>query len=156
MFSSRQTLTLVLLACGVVASAFAKPNFGGEWQLNIAKSNFGEMPAPKSRTDKITHADPDLKVAVSMSGSQGDFSFDLNYLTDGKETTAEFGGNPMKSIAKWDGDTLFIETRGSFGGNDFTMRDQWTLSADGKTLTIERHFASSQGEGTQKMVLEKK
>jgi hypothetical protein len=35
------------------------------------------------------------------------------------------------------------------------MRGKWTLSADGKTLTIESHFSSSMGEGDQKQVLEK-
>jgi hypothetical protein len=35
------------------------------------------------------------------------------------------------------------------------MQDKWTLSDDGKTLTIVRIFKSSMGEGEQKLVLEK-
>jgi hypothetical protein len=35
------------------------------------------------------------------------------------------------------------------------MKDKWTLSPDGKALTINRHFASSMGELDQKIVLEK-
>ncbi len=55
----------------------------------------------------------------------------------------------------WDGDTLLINTKASFGGNDMTISDKWVLAEDGKTLTIERKFSSSQGEMTQKIAMEK-
>ena len=61
----------------------------------------------------------------------------------------------MKNTAKWDGDALVVESKGSFGDNPFTMKDKWTLSADGKVLTIQRHFSSGMGEMDQKMVLDK-
>jgi hypothetical protein len=35
----------------------AKPNFSGTWKLNTGKSDFGAMPAPDTRTGKITHED---------------------------------------------------------------------------------------------------
>jgi len=66
--------------------------------------------------------------------------------------------NPMEphaTIARWDGDTLVIETKGQFGDSDFTMTQKWTLSADGKTLTVAQTFKSAMGEGDQKMVFEK-
>ncbi len=36
-----------------------------------------------------------------------------------------------------------------------TISDKWVLAEDGKTLTIERKFSSSQGEMTQKIAMEK-
>jgi hypothetical protein len=144
-----------LAALLTAAQAQAKPNFSGEWKLNVSKSEFGPLPAPNSRTDKIKHEDPSLKVTTTQSGQNGDVTFDLNYTTDGKENTNEIRGNPMKSTSKWDGDTLLIETKGSFGGNDITLADKWTLSGDGKVLTLNRHIVSPMGELDQKVVLEK-
>ena len=135
--------------------AFAKPNFTGDWKLNVAKSDFGQMPAPTSASYKISHDDPKLKNSIKQSGQMGDMEFETTYTTDGKESTNEMFGQPIKSTAKWDGDTLLIESKGRFGDNDFTMTDKWTLSGDGKALTIVRAFKSPMGEGEQKMVLEK-
>jgi hypothetical protein len=145
-------LAILLLAA---LPALAKVNFSGDWKLNVSKSDFGQMPAPSSMTQKVTHEDPKLKVAVKSSSERGDFEYEMNYTTDGQESTNEIRGNPMKSIVKWDGDVLVIESKGRFGDNEFTMRSRWTLSADGKTLTIENHFSSAMGEGDQKQVLEK-
>lgn len=136
-------------------SAYAKPNFSGDWKLNTAKSDFGQFPAPSSMTQKVTHDDPSLKVAAKMATDNGDFDFESNYSTDGKETTNSFGPNEMKSVAKWDSDTLTIQTKGQFGDSEVNILDKWELSADGKTTTIQRHFSSSQGEMDQKLVLEK-
>src|SRR5260370_33792609 len=96
------------------AQANAKPNFSGEWKLNAAKSEFGPMPAPDKRTDKITHPDPSLKISTTASGAQGEMSFDLSYTTDGKESTNQLRGSPAKSTAKWDADTLGITTKAKF------------------------------------------
>jgi len=64
-------------------------------------------------------------------------------------------GSPIKSTLKWDGDTLLIDAKGQFGDTEFTGQEKWTLSDDGKTLTIVRHFKSSMGEDGHKLVFEK-
>jgi len=139
-----------------VLPALAKPNFTGDWKLNASKSTFGEMPVPDSMTYKITHADPKLSTATKQSGQMGEFEMQATYTTDGKESTNQgFGGSTIKSVVKWDGDNLVIESKGHFGDNEFTMTEKWTLSADGKTLNIVRTFKSAMGEGEQKLVLDK-
>jgi hypothetical protein len=145
---------LVLLGLAALP-ANAKPNFTGDWKLNSAKSDFGQFPAPSSMTQKATHEDPSLKVAVKLATDNGDFAFESTYSTDGKETTNTFGPNEMKSVSKWEDDTLSIQTKGVFGDSEVTIQDKWEISPDGKTMTIRRHFASSQGEVDQKLVLEK-
>jgi hypothetical protein len=145
---------LVLLAAS--AAFAAVPDFSGTWKLNASKSEFGQFPAPASFTQKITHAEPKLTVAGKMSSDMGDVEFTASYTTDGKETTNQgFGGSESKSTAKWDGDTLLMETKGTFGDNSYTMKDKWSLSADGKVLTLVRHFSSANGEMDQKMVFDK-
>jgi hypothetical protein len=156
MLNLRRIFLAGLLVIGLPAlSAVAKPNFTGDWKLNVTKSDFGQFPPPSAMTQKATHDDPALKVAAKMSTDQGDFEYESNYSTDGKETTNNFGPSAMKSVAKWDGDTLSIQTKGTFGDAEMTITDKWQLSEDGKTLTITRHFVSSMGEMDQKMVLEK-
>ena len=147
-------MILAVLALAALP-VLAKPNFSGNWKLNVSKSSFGQMPAPASMTNKITHEDPKLTSHVKQSGERGDFEFDSNYTTDGKECSNDMFGNPVKSTLKWDGDTLSIDAKGKFGDNDFSIEDKWTLSDDGKTLTIVRLFKSSMGEGEQKLVFEK-
>ena len=145
---------LLAIACGLL-QAQAKPNFSGAWKLNTAKSDFGAMPAPDSRTDIITHEDPDLKDSYTQSGQMGELTAEMKYSTDGKETTNSVRGNQIKTTAKWDGDELAIAGKTQFNGADVTLSDRWSLSADGKTLTIQRHVNSPLGETNQKIVLEK-
>jgi len=155
MTSKRILIALAILTLAALP-ALAKPNFTGDWKLNASKSTFGEMPAPDSMTYKITHADPKLSTATKQSGQMGEFEMQASYTTDGKECTNEgFGGSTTKSVVKWDGDTLVIETKGQFGDNEFTMTQKWTLSADGKTLNIVQTFKSAMGEGEQKLVFDK-
>ena len=136
--------------------ALAKPNFSGDWKLNTSKSTFGQMPAPDSMTHKITHDDPKLSTVTKQSGQMGEFEMHASYTTDGKESTNEgFQGSTTKSVAKWDGDTLVIDSKGQFGDNEFTMTQKWTLSADGKTLTVVQVFKSAMGEGEAKLIFDK-
>lgn len=148
-------IALAALAIAVAVPMMAKPNFNGEWKLNTTKSNFGEMPAPDRMSMKINHEDPKLAVHMSQAGQFGEMDWDTKYTTDGKESTNIIRDSPSTSVVKWDGDALVFDTKGKFGDNDFTMKDKWTLSEDGKTLTMNRHFSSSFGEGDQKLVLEK-
>jgi hypothetical protein len=67
-----------------------------------------------------------------MSTDNGDFDFEASYTTDGKECTNRFGPGEVKSILKWDGDALVVESKGSFGENDWTMKDRWNLAGDSR------------------------
>ena len=148
-------VALLALALGLVR-AQAKTDFSGTWKLNTGKSDFGPMPPPDSRTDKITHQDPSLKASVATTGGmRGDRTYDVSYTTDGKECVNHVADDEFKSTVKWEGDELVLDTKGSFGGTDFTSNERWTLSADGKTLTRAAHISSAMGEADMKLVFEK-
>ena len=157
---SRAGMTIVavlvgLTAVGLAAGADSRPNFSGEWKMNAAKSNFGPMPAPESRTDKIDHKDPSLKLTSTFTTPQGERTREWSCTTDGKECENAMGQVSFKSSTKWDGGNLVVDSKGSFSNNEVQIKEKWSLSEDGKTLTIERHLSSSMGEGDQKIVLEK-
>lgn len=135
--------------------ASAAPNFSGNWKINAAKTDVGPLPAPEKYEQKIDHQDPVLKFTINQANQMGEFTSDHTYTTDGAECTNKIRGNEIKSKVTWDGDKLKFESKMRFQEADVTFLDKWSLSADGKVLTIERHITSLQGEIDVKYVLDK-
>jgi hypothetical protein len=155
-----KTLLTILLAMTTVATmavAADKPNFSGDWTLDAGKSDFGPIPAPQSMTRKVEHSDPSVSFTeVMVGGPQGDQTSTTKWSADGKETTNDMMGNPVKWTAKWDGDALVANAKADFQGNEITLAHKWTLSADGKVLTDAFHIGTAQGEFDITYVLNKK
>ncbi|MGA2327375.1 MAG: hypothetical protein ABSH05_13915 [Bryobacteraceae bacterium] len=148
-------LAVLIPASLAVALAAAPPNFSGAWKVNLAKSDFGPRPAPNSASSKIDHKDPSLKVAGTEVGEQGERTFELNFSTDGAETTNQLGPFTMKSKAHWEGNVLMVESKASTENGELAIKDKWTLSEDGKTLTVIRTLSGPQGEMSMKVVQDK-
>jgi len=142
-------------AAPAMAAKGAKPNYSGTWKLNVAKSDFGPIPAPDTRTDVIEHSDPMLKVSTTQDGAQGKQEFTLNMTTDGKEMTNTPGGLELKSIGGWEANNIVMNVKLKFQDNDVAVKATWLLSEDGKTLTQNQHLTTAMGELDQKMVFEK-
>jgi len=152
----RKAIVISLAAVAFAASLAAKPNFSGTWTLNVSKSDFGMLPGPTSRTDVIDHNDPMLKDAVTQETQQGPQNAALSYTTDGKEVTNQQGPLTVKSTLGWEGDNLVVNSSTSLQGNDITIKQVWTLSADQKSFTQKVHFAAAaMGETDQVLVFEK-
>src|SRR5882672_2494507 len=103
----------------------------------------------------IEHAEPSLQITQDIVGPQGPFTAKFKYTTDGKEVSNVNGPSDLKSTAKWDGDTLVIESTGKNRGNDVKLIDKWTVSNDGTTLKQARHIIVVQGEFDQTYVFDK-
>ncbi len=151
-------LAVMLLAASIAAPGQeAKPDFTGKWVLDVAKSEFGPLPAPESQVNEIDHKEPKIKVATTSRGSQGERKTERNLTTDGEENTnAGFGGSQAKSRSKWDGKRLVTEStteNPNFG--KIEIKEVWELAEDGKQLTVARDFKSSQGDANQKMIFKK-
>jgi hypothetical protein len=125
----------------------SQPNLAGTWKLNIPKSNFGQLPPPASQVNTIEDNEPSMKIAVDQKGGMmGDSNTMSTIDTTGKETkNAGFGGADVLSTAHWDGVALVIDSKTSFQGSDIKIKDTYTLSADGKTLTEVTHVESGMG-----------
>jgi hypothetical protein len=126
----------------LAAQSQAAPNFTGVWKLNLAKSELGPVPQPEVLTRTVNHNDPSLQISSYTKGAAGETTTELKYTTDGKP--AENKGS--KGTAKWDGDKLVVDSIRDFQGSELKLHDVWTLSADGKTLTVSSHIAAPQGE----------
>jgi hypothetical protein len=139
------------------AVAADKPNFSGDWALDMDKSKLGPMSGPGTMTEKVDHAEPDMTVTRSTSGGpSGDQTVSLKYSTDGKETTNQLMGMPVKTIASWEGSALVIKMSADMGGNQIQITDRMTLSDDGKVMTDAEHVVTPQGEIDLMLVLNKK
>jgi hypothetical protein len=142
-----------LLVFGI--SAQAAPNLSGEWKLSVAKSNYGAFPAPQSMTRKVTYADSKLSMHTVQKGAQGEVTSDLAYTTDGKPSVNKVQSGESKGTAQWIGDKLMIESERVVQGTTLKQKEIWSLSADGKTLTVDAHVTLPNGEFDVKQVFEK-
>lgn len=148
----RSTLLLALvLACSSSLVFAAKPNFSGEWKVDAAKSDFGDMPAPSSLSMEVDHADPKLVVKQFQSGGpMGEMTAELTYSTDGGETKNKVKGNELTSTASWAGNSLKLTTKMAGG---ITVVETWKLS--GRSLDVLREISSAQGSSTMKLAFTK-
>ena len=151
-----------------VAAAAAKPNFTGTWVLDAAKSEGlggpqGGTPAPETMI--VTQDGDKLAFERTFKSPQGDRVQKDTYTADGKEgefTMSMRGGETKgKRIAKWsaDGSVLEVNDKATFdtpqGAMSTESNSKWTLSADGKTLTVEGTRMSPRGEQKFKRVYTK-
>lgn len=129
-------LCLLLFTAVAVATASSRSTTG-TWKLNLAKSSYGKMPAPKFEQLVVTTDQPNA-VAWKLTGASA----------DGKTYISMYNGpidgnyHPMTSSET--GDTVAY-TRTSSGIKWVTKDKKGTvisqgineLSADGKTLVIK-------------------
>ncbi len=149
-------MTAVLALTGIArAASNPAPDLTGEWKLNLGKSNYGSFPAPLSATRSIVHHDPKLAISTAQRGPKGEVTSKLNYTTDGKESVNPSPTGESKGSAQWIGDKLMIDSSREIQGTVLKQKEIWTLSADGKTLTIDAHVSLPNGEFDVKQVFEK-
>ena len=132
-----------------------KPDYSGHWVIDLAKSDFGMMPPPEKMERDIDHKDPQMQIKSMQKSERGEFTTDSKYTTDGKEATIQVRGRDAKVIAKWVAGKLEVMSKSEFNGMEFTQNETWTLSSDGKTLTIDNVIKAPQGEFAVKSIFTK-
>lgn len=130
----------------------ARPNFAGTWTLDVKRSAFGKIigtTPPSARTDVIAHADPALRDSVILTRSGDTSRTTFDYVIDGQERTMKVGGQTAEYTGAWSGDTLRLDSRVRMLVFEISVRERWTLSRDGRALTVARHVESPLGKGDQ-------
>lgn len=135
----------------------AHPDFTGEWQLDVARSQFGgEAHAAKARVDRIVHKDPELLVRSLTVRPMGDsLALAYRYRTDGEATNQEMGQD-VHTTGRWNGPALLLETRAKMLMMELHVSERWSLSPDRRTLTEVRASKGPTGEVKQTLVFQKR
>lgn len=150
----RRVLPVWLFLC-ILAAQAPKPNFTGMWKMNPSKSDYGSMEAPQMVTRKIDHQEPNLTMVAVQKSSRGEMTTEFKYATDGKEYVNKTRLGDAKTTLRWEGETLVVSTQRSVMGRDISIVDRWTLSPDGKTLTVTGTLKSGAGNGDYKVIFDK-
>ena len=116
----------------------------GKWKLDFSKSQIGkEKEVPSEVIAEISYSKPELKVRLSKAYRAGLNVVDYRYYTDGVVTTNVAEGLRWKSIqVRGSGKDLVMEQSAKFLLFTIDVNDRWTLSPDGKELTIDRAITS--------------
>lgn len=181
----KRTIFLAAFVCLLAVSAFAQDkkatDFSGGWTLDVSRSKLGERARIESMTMTVAQTDKDIKIetatkrlqpadaagGMGRGGMRGGFGGDINftYTLDGKETTVtqetQMGAIPVKLKAEPGGDgTLKLSSSRTLntpnGEITMTTKETWTLSEDGKTLTVKRDTETPRGTNSSEMVFTKK
>ena len=150
-------LRSIFLLCvpAVLLVAADNPNYSGHWVADLTKSDFGMAPPPERLERDIDHKDPDMKVKTTQKGQRGESVTESKYTTDGKESTIQMRGREAKIKAVFKDGKLVVASKSEINGAEIGQTETWTLSGDGKTLTIENEVKAPQGEFKMKLLLTK-
>ena len=157
----------------------AAKDFSGIWTLDVTKSKLDERARIESMTMTVAQIGKDLKVTTDTKrqappagapgagdgrgmGRGGDGT--TTYTLDGKETTMQretgIGPIPVKLTATMDQGRVHLSSSYNVsrptGDVTITSKETWTMSDDGKTLTVERESSSPRGTMASTMVFMKK
>lgn len=156
---------LVVTATGIAATAPSRagpkakgsaaahpkhPDFSGTWALDTTRSDFGKIIGgrPIARTDVIVHRDPRLDQTLYLMRTPGTRDTTVyHYTTDSARVVHRIDDRDIEARVWWSGDTLRLESRSKLMMFELGLSERWTLSPDGKTLTMARRVKSPVGGG---------
>jgi len=143
---------LCFLLVASIGLAAEKVDFSGTWKENLQKSTRSNL---TSYVNKIETSGDTIKVTTIMNGPRGERTSERTYVI-GKEVTSKMpDGDDVTATAKWDGSALVIISTIKEPDGALETKESWTLSADGKTMTKQRHIHGPKGDRDETHVLEK-
>jgi hypothetical protein len=153
----------------VLVSAQGKVNFSGTWVMDKSQSDVPQFMGVTENPEKAQNAS--MTMVVVQQGSdlrvtriakiRGEEQKEIHtYKTDGGETkNTGFRGETVVARAFWEGDKLVVVSTRTWKvllkDVSAESRGVWSLSPDGKTLTIAAQVNSPRGEQRIKAVFDK-
>ena len=155
---NRRVLAIALAINVVGASGFAQRiDFSGTWRLDreastiITAEGLAGLGEPAPADLHLTHAaNGGLIISSRVNGAQP-----RAYLVEGGSTVPAPGGGTMLVATRWRNGALVSEGSARVDGNTVGIREVMTLSADGRTLTLEVTTTSPSGAETNTLVYRK-
>jgi hypothetical protein len=134
---------IVETACAILFTALpglAQEDFSGKWEFNAEKSQNIGMMAEMKLTATLKQTSQELVVTNATKFNGREQSSEMRFDLTGKPVPNK---NPMEAMAetvsKWDGKILVTKwtSPGSIAGSTSVRTETRSLSADGRTLTVE-------------------
>src|SRR6478736_2512483 len=146
------SMLAIVIAALFSSAAGVKADFSGEWVFDPLKSNLSEssMMAPIKMV--ITQEKNAIVIQrVSRNQQNENMSMTDNISFDGKETDGTgFANSTRRSSMVWESNNSFklkISVSGTMEGTPFnvSITEDWSLSSDRNTLTIDREANGTRG-----------
>lgn len=123
-----------------------KPDISGRWNIDLSKSIFDSVKADAAPKQIYANQSPDSLVLTKTFEHPGSApnSYTQNFYFNGKPLERMAGGGVERRVMTMliSKDTLIFNTTGYVDNQGFkweyTATEWWTLSKDGKELTIKR------------------
>ena len=179
MTRAQRTIGLIAAALLLAVTAVttqAQPQFAGAWTMDPARSQFparegGHGPkAPDGSQSQAPTQPPAVKLLVEQNGvnikvtrstarDNRERSYSQSFVADGSERTEQgHRGSTTVTKATMGGDRLVTTSTTTRPGKDggeaktFSRESTWTLSPDGRTLTIDTVMHTPRGDKTMRTV----
>lgn len=127
-------------------------SIAGEWRLSVTASDFGFLPPPRFREDRITLHGDRLTIETHQIDTNGDNRVTRHLTLDGEPCPIDVLGRSREVRAHWAGGVLHVETRWEIGGNPRRLLETWRVEAG--RLRIERRHEANGGAIRQTLVLD--
>jgi type IV secretion system protein VirB10 len=139
--ASLAAAAIVAFASALLFAIDADRDFSGRWILDPQSSHAGGLPSVPEEFLAVHQDEQAFTCTVTEQHAESTWAF----TADGKESQYSLGHERRKTIGKWEGSDLLINTLVT-GPPDYTIMDRWHLSADHAELTIERQVVTKAGE----------
>jgi hypothetical protein len=127
-----------------------KISVAGRWVMDAEHSSYGRAPLPKSYVEAIDQKDPVITISTTSEDQRGEMKSFMRLTTDDRENLNEINGNEFRSKSHWDGANLITTVTGDRGMRMVEVR---SVSADGKTQTVETYMGEVRGNPQMKRVM---
>jgi hypothetical protein len=136
---------------GFAAVLIAAEPFAGTWKLNLEKSTYKTGTPPKEQTATIAEAGSDLEVTISGTAADGTATMS-HYTVPAQGGEGKIIQSPYEAVSGKRIGPNEREVRYSKGGKVILTTNN-TVSADGKTVTVNVKGTSAQGQPVDAVVV---
>ena len=133
------TMLAVFGAGAGIVWAQGRPNFSGEWVLNVKKSTMATQ-GVESGTVRIDHKEPAFGFQRRFVTKNGPSEARYDLTTDDKEKVRTSGNVTRRSRMYWEGEELVLDEKGEMSGGTATNVVRYRLENGGAVLVARETF----------------
>lgn len=141
--------SVVCLAAAAACTALAQPPaLSGVWKADLEKSKLGPQPPPVNYLVIIEQDGPKVVETTGIWTERGQQRSRITFNLEGKPSIVLYRGIPTRVTATVDGNKVKLKAEAA--GRNSVTNEEYTLSADGQTLTVN---VASVNEGRERTSL---